>query len=396
MTALPNEINREALWTAYVDDVYVRRLREYADREIVPDADRIDREDIYPVTIMKDMARQGYNTVVLDRSFRGEGLDFRHAVAVFEEIGAASAAVGISLITVYQAQTMMRKFGAPSLQKKYLPQFADGLLTSYALTEANHGSDIRQLDTKAHHEDGMWIINGEKHFITSATAAELFIILAQTEKGVSVFAVPRDAQGVSMYEGPNSATFGLRNGPHLNVKLENVRLPDDHMIGEEGKGVRQAVTVLNYSRTLAGAISIGVARAAFEGAAQFARDRVAFDQRVFEFQGIQWYFADMLTDIDAARLLLYRAADALDSDEQVPRWGSQAKLKACMVATQVATNAAQICGAYGIMENAPFGRYLRDAKAYEIAGGSNEILKNTLGKLLMPLIGLESAKKIRP
>jgi alkylation response protein AidB-like acyl-CoA dehydrogenase len=387
-------LDRDALWPAWVDADYVKRLRTYADNAIAPHADQIDRDDVYPVDILKDMAKQGYNTATLSPSMGGQGLSYPHAAAVFEEVGAASAAVGISLITIYQAQTMINLFGQESLRQRYLPAFAQGLLSSYALTEASHGSDIRSLDTKARRQGDEWIIQGEKHFITSATAAELFVILAETDQGVSVFAVPRDIAGLSMYEGKNSATFGLRNGPHMNVKLDNVRLPLDHMIGQEGKGVRQAVTVLNYSRTLAGAISLGVARAAFEGALTFARDRMAFDQRVFNFQGIQWYFADMLTEIDAARLLIYRAATALNTNDQIARWGSEAKLKACAVATQVASQAAQICGAYGIMVNAPFGRYLRDAKAYEIAGGSSEILKNTIGKALMPIAGIASGSKV--
>ncbi|OYW54715.1 MAG: acyl-CoA dehydrogenase [Azorhizobium sp. 32-67-21] len=390
-TVLP--VDGEALWPACVEDTYVAGLRAYVARVITPEGDRIDREDVYPVEIMRDLARQNYSTVVMPKEFGGQGLGYRHAAAICEEIAVGSAAVGVSLITIFQAQTMIRLFGEDSLKQRYLPAFAQGLLSSYALTEASHGSDIRKLDTKARREGTEWVVTGEKHFITSGSAAELFVILAQTDKGVSVFAVPRDAAGVSIYEGRNSATFGLRNGPHMNVVLDEVRLPADHMIGEEGKGVRQAATVLNHSRTLAGAISLGIARAAFEGALQFARDRIAFDQRVLDFQGIQWYFADMLTEIDAARLLIYRAAEALDSKQQVPRWGSEAKLKASTVATAVATQAAQICGAYGIMENAPFGRYLRDAKAYEIAGGSNEILKNTIAKFIIPASGAASLKK---
>jgi alkylation response protein AidB-like acyl-CoA dehydrogenase len=385
-------VDSATLWPALVDEAYVQGIRDYVSRVIMPEADRIDREDIYPVEILKDMARQGYNTVVLEPEYGGRGLSFLHAAAVCEEVAVASAAVGVSLITIYQAQTMLRLFGVDSLKRRYLPAFAEGLITSYALTESNHGSDIRKLDTKARRDGDEWVIKGEKHFITSGSAAEFFIILAETELGVSVFAVPRDARGVSIYEGQNSATFGLRNGPHMNVVLDDVRLPADHLVGEEGKGVRQAASVLNHSRTLAGAISLGIARAAFEGALRFARDRAAFDQRVLEFQGIQWYFADMLTEIDAARLLIYRATEALDSKVQVPRWGSEAKLKASTVATSVATMAAQICGAYGIMENAPFGRYLRDAKAYEIAGGSNEILKNTIAKALLPIAGLDTRK----
>lgn len=393
MTPNPIPCDSAALWSAFVDESFVQELRGYVSRVIAPEADRIDREDIYPVEIMKDLARHGYSTVVLEPELGGRGLTYPHAVALCEEVGAASAAVGVSLITIFQAQTMLRSFGADSLKKRYLPAIAEGLLCSYALTEANHGSDIRKLDTKARRDGGEWVIDGEKHFITSGSAAEFFIILAETEKGVSVFAVPRDAKGVSAYEGANSATFGLRNGPHMNIVFDGVRVPADHMVGEEGKGVRQAVVVLNHSRTLAGAISVGIARAAFEGALCFARDRVAFDQRVLEFQGIQWYLADMLTEIDAARLLIYRAADALDKHDQIARWGSEAKLKAGMVATAVATQAAQICGAYGIMENAPFGRYLRDAKAYEVAGGSNEILKNTIAKFLLPVAGLDVRKR---
>ncbi|MFG1427117.1 acyl-CoA dehydrogenase family protein [Roseixanthobacter glucoisosaccharinicivorans] len=386
-------VDSGALWPAYVDEAYVQGLRSYVARMILPAGDAIDRDDVYPVEIMRDLARQGYSTVVMPKEFGGQGLTYLHAAAICEEVAVGSAAVGVSLITIFQAQTMIRLFGEASLKQRYLPAFAQGLLSSYALTEASHGSDIRKLDTKARREGAEWVIKGEKHFITSGSAAELFVILAETDKGVSVFAVPRDAKGLSIYEGKNSATFGLRNGPHMNVVLDDVRLPADHLIGEEGKGVRQAASVLNHSRTLAGAISLGIARAAFEGALQFARDRIAFDQRVLDFQGIQWYFADMLTEIDAARLLIYRATEALESKQQVPRWGSEAKLKACTVATQVAAMAAQICGAYGIMENAPFGRYLRDAKAYEIAGGSNEILKNTIAKFLIPASGADSLKK---
>lgn len=389
MTAdTPLVIDRSQLWTDYVEPGFAAGIRRFATERIAPEADQIDREDIYPDTLVRALAREGYNTLPLPRDYGGQGRSYRHAACAFEEIGRASAATAICLITIYQAQTMIRLFGEESLKARTLPRFAQGLISAYALTEANHGSDIRTLDTKARRDGDGWRIDGEKHFITSGTKAEFYVILAEAEAGVSVFAVPHEAEGVSRYKGENSATFGLRNGPHMNIVFDGVRLPPDHLVGTEGKGVRQAVTVLNYSRTLAGAISLGIARAAFEDALAFARDRTAFDSRVLEFQGIQWYFADMLTEIDAARLLIYRSAQALDDGEQMARWGSQAKLMAAATATRVATQAAQICGAYGITENAPFGRYLRDAKAYEVAGGSAEILKNTIAKCLMPISGL--------
>lgn len=371
-----------SLWPALVEPSFVERLREIVRVRIEPLADEIDRRDVYPVEIMKALARDGYTALTLEPEFGGKGLPFNYAVALFEEASVASAAVGVSLITTMQAQTILRLFGSESLKREFLPKFRDGLLCSYSLTEARHGSDIRSLDTKAVRDGDAWVIDGEKSFITSGSAAELFVMLAQTPIGVSAFAVPGDLPGIERYEGDNSATFGLRNGPHVNVRLKGVRIPADYLIGAEGKGVRQAVTTLDYSRTLAAAISVGIARAAFEHSLQFTRRRIAFDRKVSEFQGIQWYFAEMLADIDSARILTYHAGAALDRHDDIDRYSSAAKLRASETATRVASQAIQVCGAYGTMERSALGRYFRDAKAYEIAGGSSEVLKNTIAKYI--------------
>jgi alkylation response protein AidB-like acyl-CoA dehydrogenase len=383
-----------SVWADMVEPGFIVPLREFVAREITPSADHIDRVDMYPVEPIRALARAGYSTVFMPKEFGGGGRGYRHALAVFEEVSYASAAVGISLITILQAQTILRFFGSPALQQRYLPAFGQGLISSYALTEANHGSDIRKLDTKGVRTADGWVLNGEKSFITSGSAAEFYIILAETEVGVSTFAVPADARGVSSYTGSNATTFGLRNGPHINLVLDGVALPADHLIGDEGKGVRQAVTTLDYSRTVAAGISVGIARAAFDNALAHARQRVVFDSTVFEKQGIQWYFADMLTQIDAARLLSYAAADVLDQGGDIARISSEAKLLAARTATDVASTCIQVCGAYGVMDSAPYGRYLRDAKAYEIAGGSAEVLKNTIAKSLsrLPMPLKHSAK----
>ena len=371
------------LWEPIADADLVASVRKFVAERVAPVAQQLDEDDVYATDIVKDMARKGWNTITLPQAYGGRGERYRSAAAICEEIAYGSAGVAISLITIFQAQTMINLFGSDTLKEQVLPRFAQGLITSYALTEASHGSDIRTLDTKAVLDGDEWVLNGEKSFITSGSAAEFLVILAETPKGVSVFAVPRDAKGVDAYKGENSETFGLRNGPHVNITLADVRLPRDYLIGEEGKGIRQAVTTLDYSRTLAAAISIGIARAAFDGARDYAMRRKAFDQHIMQFQGIQWYFADMISEIDAARLLVYRASDALDTHENVMRYASEAKLVASRVATAVASQAVQIGGAYGTMVNSPFGRYLRDAKTYEIGGGSSEILKNTIGKVLL-------------
>jgi alkylation response protein AidB-like acyl-CoA dehydrogenase len=371
------------LWPALAHASFTSAVRQFASERIAPEADDIDRQDVYPTAIVKELAGRGFSAITLPEEYGGQGKDFSHAVILFEEVSVASAAVGVSLLTIFQAQTIIRLFGSESLKRRYLPMFAQGMLASYALTESGHGSDIRTLDTKAEREGDEWVIRGEKHFITSGSAAEFFIILAQTPQGVSAFAVPRDTPQLSVYEGRNSATFGLRNGPHMNLLLDGVRVPLDHLIGTEGKGVRQAVTTLDYSRTLAAAISIGIARAAFDASHAHVAGRQAFGQTVLDFQGIQWYLADALSEIDAARLLVFHAARALDTHDAIDRYGSEAKLRAAQVASKTASMAVQVCGASGTMINAPYGRFLRDAKTYEIAGGSSEILKNTIGKYLV-------------
>jgi alkylation response protein AidB-like acyl-CoA dehydrogenase len=371
------------IWESFVDETFVAELREFVRTTVAPEADRIDREDIYPIEIAKALAKRGWTTLTLSADYKGGGAKYQMAAALFEEVAVGSAAVAISIMSTFQAQTIIARFGSESLRSRYLPLFREGLLCAYALTEASHGSDIRHLDTKARSDKDGWVINGEKSFITSGSAAEFFIILAETPAGVSAFAVPKDVKGLSTYVGDASATMGLRNGPHVNLVLDNVRVAADHLIGIEGKGVRQVVTTLDYSRTLAAAVSVGIARAAFDEAMTYAKKRAAFGQNVFEFQGIQWYFAEMLAEIDAARHLVYRAAEALNSHTDIERYSSEAKLKATSVAAKMTSIAVQVCGAYGTANNSPFGRYFRDAKTYEIAGGSAEILKNTIAKYLV-------------
>lgn len=371
-----------SLWKEFEDASVVQSFREFTRVHVQPVAAEIDREDLYPADIVDRAAEHGFNALIVPQQYGGAGCTFRRVVSFFEEVGAHSAAVGISLNSNFQAQNAILRSGSESLRQRYLPQFAKGLKASYALTERNHGSDIRTLDTKAAQDAEGWQLNGQKSFITSGSGADLFIILAQTDDGLGVFAVPRDAEGVSTYVSDRSETFGLRNGPHVELVLNQVRIPHDHLIGEVGKGLKVVVSNLNYSRTLNAAMAIGLSRTAFEESLAYVRQRQAFGQNVYDFQGIQWYFAESLAQIDAARLLLYSAADAIDAQQDIDRHSSEAKLMCCTVANAVTAKAIQVCGAYGTMINSPFNRYWRDAKTFEIGGGSMEVLKNNIGRYL--------------
>jgi alkylation response protein AidB-like acyl-CoA dehydrogenase len=387
------------LWSARVDPAFVGAVERAVAEHVAPVAAQIDRDDVYPRDVVRALARAGFTAATFPRELGGGGRPFADLIAIFELVAAASAATATSLITIFQAGATIDRFGGEALRRRYLPAIADGLLCSFAMTEARHGSDVRSLDTKARRDGDAWILDGRKSFVTSASAAELLVILAETSAGVSAFAVPAGTPGVTIEATASASTFGLRNGPHVDLVLDGARLPLDHLVGPDGKGVRVAATTLDHSRVLAAAIGCGIARAAFDGALAFADKRAVFGHYVIELQGIQWYFAELLAEIDAARLLTYEAAahldaarDALVSDDvavrkaallDVERWSSSAKLVATRVAVRTALQAIQVCGVRGCAETAPFGRYLRDAKTYEIAGGSSEILKNTLGEYLV-------------
>ncbi|MEV8607451.1 acyl-CoA dehydrogenase family protein [Amycolatopsis sp. NPDC051373] len=377
------------LWRDHVDERLALEAREFTREHVAPVADALDRDDRYPLDLVRLTAERGWNSMTLDPRYGGEGRPMTELLAVLEELSVASAILGISLITIFQSQRCIELYGEESLKERYLPRYAGGLPASFALTEDGHGSDIRTLDTKAHRTDKGWVLNGEKAFITSGAAAELFVVLAETDVGVSTFAVTKDTPGVSSYQGHEAETFGLRNGPHVNLVLEDVEVPADHLIGTEGRGLKQVMVTLANSRTLAAGISLGIARAAFEGALRYVDKRSAFGTKVLDFQGIQWYFAELAAQIDATRLLTYEAARDLDAGRDIARSSSSAKLLAASLATKVASTAVQVCGAHGTRETQPFGRYLRDAKAYEVAGGSAEVLKNTVAKSLVKAVRVE-------
>jgi alkylation response protein AidB-like acyl-CoA dehydrogenase len=369
-------------WRTLADPDHTQALRTFCRDEVAPAGQAIDDADVYPTDLVRACASRGWNTLTLPTEYGGGGGSFTDLVAVFEELSVGSAALGISLITIFQSQRIINLFGSESLKRRILPTYNGGLRAAYALTETNHGSDIRTLDTKAMVDGDGWRIDGEKAFITSGSAADLYVVLAETPVGVSAFAVPSDTPGLSTYATEDATTFGLRNGPHVNLVLDGVRLSRDGLIGEEGGGLRQAMVTLASSRVLAAGISLGIARAAFDDALDWATGREAFGTKVADFQGIQWYFAQAFADISAARLAVYQAAADIDAGFEIARESSVAKLLASDVATRTAEMGVQVCGARGTRTSAPFGRYLRDAKAYEVAGGSSEILKNTIAKAL--------------
>jgi alkylation response protein AidB-like acyl-CoA dehydrogenase len=370
-------------WAFLTDEAVGQPARDFTQGVVRPVADEIDAEDVYPADLVAQTSARGWNAMTLPTQYGGQGAPLEHALAIFEELAVGSASLAVSLISILQSSKIIELYGSDSLKERVLPRYVEGLRASYALTERGRGSDITSLDTKAHETDAGWVISGEKAFMTSGSRADFFVILAETEVGVSAFAIERDTPGVSVFETREAETFGLRNGPHVDLLLEDVEVPPDALIGVEGNGLRQAMVTLSNSRTIAAGISLGIARAAFDDAFAYAAQRSAFGGMIIDFQGIQWYFAEAAAEIDAARLMSYQAARDLDSGREFQRSSSSAKLLAAAVAAKVASMAVQVAGAHGTQVTHSYGRYLRDAKVYEIAGGSAEILKNTIAKDLI-------------
>src|SRR5512139_342522 len=258
------------VWDPRVDPTFAAAVAKTVAEVVSPVADVIDRDDFYPKDVVRALARAGFTAATFPKALGGGARPFADLVAIFEEVAAASAATATSLITIFQAAETIHLFGSEALQRQYLPRIAEGLLCSFAMTEARGGSDVKKLDTKARRDGDAWVLDGKKAFVTSASAAELFVILAETDAGVTAFAVPADTPGATLEAPPATRTIGLRNGPHVDLVLRGARLPRDHIIGEEGKGIRAAATTLDHSRVPAAAIGCGIARAAFSGALHFA------------------------------------------------------------------------------------------------------------------------------
>jgi alkylation response protein AidB-like acyl-CoA dehydrogenase len=373
---------RTSFWKPEVDPDFVQSLRNFTKAHVDPIAADIDAKDYYPREALTRFAQEGFIKGFLPKEYGGHG-DFRKTTALFEELGYSSGAFAVSVISLFQAHSMMARFASKELNDQFMPRFAAGMPASYSLTESNQGNDIRALETTAEKQGDEWVINGEKVFITSGEGAEFCVMLAKTQVGVSAFAVPYGLPGCEKYIGEHSKSFGLRNGAHVNMKYSNVRIPAANLIGTEGKGVSQALATMARSRTLTAAICTGIARAAFDGSLDRAKNRKAADKTVLDFQGIQWYFSEMFTEIEMARMLTYRAADAVTNSDELERHTTLAKYVACRAATSVSMSAMQICGGYGASENTPFSRYVRDAKTYELGAGSSEIMKNTIAKYIV-------------
>ncbi len=363
-------------------------VREFAEREIVPVAAALDEHEQFPAEIIRNLAELGLMGILLPKAYGGAAMDYISYALILEELGRYDASVALTVESHNSlCSSHIYLFGSEAQRRLYLPSLAGGeTLGAWALTEPGSGSDAAGLQTTATREVDQWVLNGTKNFITQGSVAGIYVIMALTdlvarEKGISAFIVERGTPGLRV--GRKEHKMGFRASDTAQVILEDVRVTDANLLGELNHGFIDALTILDAGRIGMAALSVGIARGCLEEGLKYAKARQAFGRPIAEFQAIQWKLADMATEVDAARLLLWQAASLKDADQPFTKESSYAKLFAAEVAMKAATEAVQIHGGYGYIKEFPVERYFRDAKFCAIGEGTSEIQRLIIARELL-------------
>ena len=363
-------------------------MREFAESEIQPGAAERDEKSQFPHALIPKMARLGLFGIMIPQEYGGAGLNVVSATIIIEEIARVDAAVGL-IVASHNSLCAAHIFrsGTEEQKKRYLIPLAAGeKLGAWALTEPGAGSDAASLKSRARLQQDGWLLEGEKLFTTQGSTAGVYVIMASTEpelrnEGISAFIVPRETTG--LITGRVENKLGVRASDTAALRLENLRVPKDSLLGELNGAFDDVLEILAGGRIGIGAMAVGIARGALEESLQYARERKQFGRSISEYEAIQWMLADVATDVDAVRLLVYRAALLKDANRPYRQAASQAKLYASEVAVRAANKAIQIHGGYGYIKDYPVERYFRDAKICEIGEGTSEVQRMIIAKELL-------------
>jgi alkylation response protein AidB-like acyl-CoA dehydrogenase len=366
-----------------------KSVRELCDRLIVPNAARWDREERFPHEVIAPMAEMGLFGMQIPERYGGAGMQFLDFVVALEEVAHADASVGLTMAS-HNSLCAGHLFlaGNEEQRTKYLPRLASGrVLGGWGLTEPGSGSDAGAARARAVRQgDGSWVLNGTKTFITQGSVGEIYVVLASTApelraKGLTAFIVERGAPGFRT--GKRIEKMGLHASDTTELVLEDVAIPESQRLGELNRGFFDTLQILDKGRIGIGAWSVGIGRAALEAALRYAKERVQFGKPIAEFQAIQHMLADMATELDAARLLVWRAAWLQDQKQRTTRESSVAKYFAARAVMRACNAALQIHGGYGYTREFDVERYLRDAKLAEIGEGTNEVQKMVIAREIL-------------
>jgi butyryl-CoA dehydrogenase len=360
-------------------------VREFAEAEIVPIAAEIDRDHRFPAELLPKLAEMNLMGMTFPEKEGGAGTDYVSYVIAVEEISRACASTGIIMSSHNSLATWpIYTFGTRAQKDQYMHDMTSGRrLGAFALTEPAAGTDAAAGTCTATRDGDEYVLNGSKMFISNAPHAEIYIVFAKTDttkgtRGISAFIVERDTPGFSVGEAEHK--MGIRGSSTPPIYFTDCRIPKEALLGEEGEGFKIAMATLDGGRIGVSAQALGIAQAALDAAVAYAKERVQFGKPIANLQAIQWMIADMALDIDAARLLVYRAASCAGSGLPYSTEGAMAKLFASEVATRVAGKAIQIHGGYGYTEAYPVERHYRDAKITELYEGTSEVQRMVIAR----------------
>ncbi|WP_288839169.1 acyl-CoA dehydrogenase family protein [uncultured Megasphaera sp.] len=356
----------------------IRVVRELVAKEIAPYAAEMDETEKFHDGLMEKLAAQGLFSVVIPEEYGGAGLDALTIAALYEEIGKGCAGVATTVAANALASYPVIIAGTEAQKKKYFDVLAEGNLAAFALTEPGTGSDAGSVSTRAvKTEDGKgYVLNGTKCFITNGALAEMFVVFANTRKtggirGLTAFIVRKGTPGFTVGKAENK--MGIRSSNTTELIFQDCFVPAEDRLGREGQGFRIAMNTLDAARPLVGAVSVGIAEAAFRACGEYAKVRVQFGKPIASFEMVQSMIADMAIEIEAARMMVQKACWMKDQGLDFSRQAAMSKCYASDVAMRVTTNAVQVMGGYGYIKEYPVEKYMRDAKIMQIYEGTNQI-----------------------
>jgi alkylation response protein AidB-like acyl-CoA dehydrogenase len=360
-------------------------IRDFCERKVRPYAREWDRKEHFPMEVVRELGQLGVMGIKVPEEYGGAGMDSLAVAVAVEEVARHDGSLALTVASHNGLGTShLRNFGSKALLDKYLPKLATGeFLGAWGLTEPGSGSDAAGMKTTAVRQGDGWVLNGAKMFITQGTVGDTFVVLAKTspekkQKGITAFLLEKGMPGFS--QRPIHGKMGMRSSDTAELVMENVFVPDSQRVGAVDNGFIDTLKILDGGRITIGALSVGLAQAALDESLRYAREREAFGQPISDFQALRWFFADMKTELEAARLLVYRAAALADAGKPYGREASIGKLFASEVATRAANKAVQVHGGYGYTSEFPVERILRDAKLCEIGEGTSEVQRTIIAR----------------
>lgn len=369
------------------EELFRRTVADFARERLKPHVADMDRAGSFRKDLLRECFELGLMGIEIPEEFGGAGASFFMSVLAVEELSRVDASAGV-IVDVQNTlvNNALLRHGTDELKRRYLPKLADRWLGAYALSEAGSGSDAFALSTQATRQGDRYVLNGRKLWITNAQEASLFIVFATVDptlgyKGITAFLVERDFPGFSV--GKKEEKLGIRSSSTCELLLDDCQVPAENVLGQVGKGYKVAIETLNEGRIGIGAQMVGVCRGAMECALEYAQEREAFGRPIAQFQGIQFQLAQMATETEGARLMVYNAARLCDADQVFLTEAAMAKYQSSVAAERVTSQAVEIYGGYGYSQDYPVEKYYRDAKIGKIYEGTSNMQLATIAKQLL-------------